>query len=776
MFSRLQLSLYYYRAISIACRNPVSSYAIAYAVVLLSCIRIWSADPTLLYVGRDADFSVWLANTYEHWSAPFAVTALNPFQGMGSTLMPMNPDFNPGAWVFQTNLGLATKFVLSMIVYFLEITASSLLLGRVLGFSWTFSFVAALWLVILYLPPFNFVFGLQGVVATSAQWAHALAVCNLVLILFVLLGKRVWFERGAISAILINCGIATGVLVLLLLCLLAAPFYNAAILPGLMLLCGVIVLSSPHLSQALWRVGAGLYALAVFYVLGIFEFFLAAKSFTARFAKTGVAESSFPQFHWPIELSQTALDSAQKWLCAGAVICGGKLPFPGALTGAYWLHIAIIAGGMAVWLREPVPLARIGGGFALVWFGLLLFWLCCSLGIITDVAISPIYIIVPLHPFWAFFSLYSMWLIVRFVVAKITILAPRQLVKHSDWVRLFVLPLAIAVGSLTIAGVYGRDLSRGAPFVNYFTQRGAFESRKTGPIVDRVRREIALRPGETFRGSVATILGSKGGLLRKVLGLPETAPLVPGQHETFLNHELMATGNDHTLLDMWWHDIPTLSEYAQGISRQFVFYMTNFLSDPGDPNEVSVVFARRANVEVLRAMGVRFIIIDRELSNEGVTFLIEESFRGAGLYLYEIVQPNLGDYTPIVADVVDNLGVLRTKIDGNPSVLASRALVHSPLEGHFVPARDARMFFEKNAVRVTASSSGRSMLLLPVQFSHCLRISDPRVQVVRSGLIFTLIIFEGALDARLNWEFNFWGHSGCRMKDVADLRELGLIQ
>ena len=111
-----------------------------------------------------------------------------------------------------------------------------------------------------------------------------------------------------------------------------------------------------------------------------------------------------------------------------------------------------------------------------------------------------------------------------------------------------------------------------------------------------------------------------------------------------------------------------------------------------------------------------------------MTFLIKESFSGAGLYLYEIVHPKLGDYTPIVADVVDNLGLLRTKIDGNPGVLASRALVHSPLEGHFIPARDARMFCEKNAVRVTASSSGRSMLLLPVKFSHCLRISDPRVQ------------------------------------------------
>ena len=155
-------------AVPAARRHVVAAYAATYVVVLLTCIRIWSVDPNLIYIGRDSDFSLWLARAYLDWAHPFSVTTLNPLQGMVSTLMPMNPNFNPGAWVFQTDLKMTTKFVISMIVYFFEVTVSSILLGRVVGFSWAFSFAAALWVIVLYFPPFNFVFGLQGVVATSA--------------------------------------------------------------------------------------------------------------------------------------------------------------------------------------------------------------------------------------------------------------------------------------------------------------------------------------------------------------------------------------------------------------------------------------------------------------------------------------------------------------------------------------------------------------------------------------------------------------------------------
>lgn len=760
----------------IRCRTPVA-YAIAYLVVLLSCIRIWSADPTLLYVGRDADFSIWLANAYMEWARPLGVTALNPFQGMGSMLMPMNPYFNPGAWIFQSDLGLATKFVISMTVYFVEVTVSCFVLGVVLGFSRVFSFAAALWLVILFLPPFNFVLGLQGVVATSPQWANTLALCNLILTLFVLIGNRNWSARGPVFSYAINAALAAATIVLALVCLLTAPFYGAATMSGVVLLCAVILLASPSIWQAFWRLAAGLYAIAIFYALGIFQFFTASKSLTARFAKGGSDEISLPQIHWPIEWSSATFASAQDWLCEAAVACGHPLPFPGAVSGGYWLQIAILVGAIAVWVRMPRPLASVGGWFALLWASLLVFWLCCGLGIITDVAISPIYVIVAMHPFWSFFSLFAIWLLLQFIARSVLVFAPHSVMNRTVpvWTRPYVLPVAVIAFSLVAAWQYGDFLARKAPTVWYFPQRGAFETRKSSAIVDRLRQEIALRPGEPFRGSVATILGSKGGSLRNALGLRDNTALVPGQFQDFFDKVRAGTGNDHDLLDLWWFGIPTLSEYAQGVSRQFVFYLTNFLSDPGDPNEVSVAFPRHLNIEVLSAMGVRFIVIDHAVSDAHATLLLTESIGGAELYLYQLARPNLGNYSPTEFEVDSRLERLRTNVERDAAILARRAFVESPIPGSFTPARNAHMVFERSGVRITASSDGTSMLLLPLQFSHCLHASNANARVTRADLIFTLIQFEGQLDERLSWDFSFWRQSDCRMEDVADLRRFRLL-
>jgi len=337
------------------------------------------------------------------------------------------------------------------------------------------------------------------------------------------------------------------------------------------------------------------------------------------------------------------------------------------------------------------------------------------------------------------------------------------------------LPVAIAAGALVLAFGYGGYLARGAPAFSYYPERGGFDIRKSTPIVDRLHREIALHPGEPFRGSVATILGLKGGSLRKALGISDAAPLAPNQFELFRNKVRAATGNDHDLFDVWWFDIPTVSEYAQGISRQYIFYVANFLSDPCDSSDVSMAFPRVANVDVLRAMGVRFIVIDGPVFNSRTTLLIKESIDGAELYLYEIAQPNLGTFSPVEVDVDSGVAGLRAAVESNPAILASRAFVESAMAGPFVPAREARMIFERGGVRIMASSDGTSMLLLPLQFSNCMHARDPTVRVSRADLMFTVIRFDGRLDARLEWEFDFWRHSQCRMKDVADLRALGLL-
>jgi hypothetical protein len=124
-----------------------SCYVIAYAVTLACFAIVWFRHRTLLYIGRDADLSLWLHKTYMDWARPFDVTAMNPLQGMTSMLLAMNPYFDPGAWVFQTRLPEMLKFIASFFVYFIEVTLSTFALGVALGFSRSFSFVASLWLL-----------------------------------------------------------------------------------------------------------------------------------------------------------------------------------------------------------------------------------------------------------------------------------------------------------------------------------------------------------------------------------------------------------------------------------------------------------------------------------------------------------------------------------------------------------------------------------------------------------------------------------------------------
>ena len=177
-------------------------------------------------------------------------------------LMPINPYFNPGTWIFQTALPEVPKRVISFIVYFVEVTASAFLLGVALGFSRLFAFVGALWLAFLLFPPFNFVYGLQGWLATNPPYGHTLALSNLILVAFIRIGVESPTAAGPGRRLARNWLLASCIVLLLLLIVLAAPFYNGGMLVGTFLLTGVIFLSSQSFSQMLWRLAAGVYVLA----------------------------------------------------------------------------------------------------------------------------------------------------------------------------------------------------------------------------------------------------------------------------------------------------------------------------------------------------------------------------------------------------------------------------------------------------------------------------------------------------------------------------------
>ena len=252
----------------------------------------------------------------------------------------------------------------------------------------------------------------------------------------------------------------------------------------------------------------------------------------------------------------------------------------------------------------------------------------------------------------------------------------------------------------------------------------------------------------------------------------------PGSLKDFLQVLAMDTGNSHDLLDLWWRDIPTLSEYGQGLSKPLMFFISNVLNAPADAHDLNFGLPRLANIDMLRAMGVRFIITDLQLrANRARMTQVWPLSGEIALYLYELSDPNVAGFSPLKLSGPIGPAELLRRIGSDPALFESEAFVDSPTAQKLVPVERSQVVFERGAVHVTARSTGPSALLLPVQFSHCFRVAGQKpdgIKVLRANLLHTLVLFERELDIRLRWEFSFWRNRGCRLRDAEDVRALGL--
>jgi hypothetical protein len=402
--------------------------------------------------------------------------------------------------------------------------------------------------------------------------------------------------------------------------------------------------------------------------------------------------------------------------------------------------------------------------FSALWTILLLFWIGANLGFISAPPLAPLYVYLMMYPFWALFSLYALVTLLEMGAAG---LAPRMRSAAHAWI-----PAAICLTALAFLALF-----RASP-LDLFKQRGP-QPRIGSPITELLQHEISLHPGQAYRGSVATLLGAAASPLRQQLLRDAERPLEQGAFEKFLLRLSSDTGSSHDLLDLWWRDIPTLSEYGQGLSKPLMFYISNVFNSPQDAQDLNFALPRLADIDVLRALGVRFAITDLKLPAHRASVRRTVPLKdGIELYLYEFPHPNVAGFSPLKLSTDISPPELLRRIRENPALFESEAFVSpAATTEQLVPVQRSQMIFERGAAHVRASSEGASALLLPLQFSHCFRLDgdqSDRVRVLRANLIHTLVLFAGELDIRLKWEFSFWRNSGCRLRDAEDARALGL--
>jgi hypothetical protein len=79
----------------------------------------------------------------------------------------------------------------------------------------------------------------------------------------------------------------------------------------------------------------------------------------------------------------------------------------------------------------------------------------------------------------------------------------------------------------------------------------------------------------------------------------------------------------------------------------------------------------------------------------------------------------------------------------------------------------------RGGLHVSAQSDGTSLVLLPQQFSHCLRPHDYRVRLLRSDLLLTGMLFSGRVDTDISFGYGILSPNAS-VADLANIKQLQL--
>ena len=242
-----------------------------------------------------------------------------------------------------------------------------------------------------------------------------------------------------------------------------------------------------------------------------------------------------------------------------------------------------------------------------------------------------------------------------------------------------------------------------------------------------------------------------------------------------------------TMDSLWDDGVPTANEYSQLVSPQAIYlvhelfkrdvsYDLNWLRPWINTGGASFAMLHRA----FQALGIRYVGGYEEGAIPGTkdfqffTFPRRQPKNPPGHWvIYEIPDVNIGDFGPTEVIAAGSATAIVAAL-GDASFDFTRQMVLSTeISGRLVRARGAQLSIIRGGLHVSAQSDGTSLLLLPQQFSHCLRANDDQVRLVRANLIMTGLIFSGKVDTDISFDYGILSPR-CRRADFADLKQLGI--
>ena len=134
---------------------------------------------------------------------------------------------------------------------------------------------------------------------------------------------------------------------------------------------------------------------------------------------------------------------------------------------------------------------------------------------------------------------------------------------------------------------------------------------------------------------------------------------------------------------------------------------------------------------------------------------------------------NVGNYSPTEVTTVGSAAKIITTLGAKNFDFNRQAVVQTEVGDRLVPARNMKLSIVRGGLHVSGHSDGTSLVVLPQQFSNCLRAHDGHARLVRANLILIGMIFSGVVDTDISFDYGIFS-PGCRRADLADMKQLGI--
>ena len=144
--------------------------------------------------------------------------------------------------------------------------------------------------------------------------------------------------------------------------------------------------------------------------------------------------------------------------------------------------------------------------------------------------------------------------------------------------------------------------------------------------------------------------------------------------------------------------------------------------------------------------------------------------------LVEPAAPNFATYSPTAVEVRGDLASTLDFVTDDRVDLTRQATARESVAGPLAPVRSSTLGVEGRDLHVTAESEGRTLVVVPVEFSHRLELHEAHpgagggATLLRIDGLLTGIVFDRQVDAVLSFRIGPLQDQLCRWEDYREIK------